>query len=68
MRGFALAAPVVVLVMVHLLQRLEVWATESGRRAVGRAARVGEADSASPPLRQTRVSLRRMKGEASDHG
>jgi hypothetical protein len=70
MRGVALAAPVIVLALVHLLQRLEVWASDTGQRTTRRLQAVGPLDSerAGPSLRQTPVPRRRPEGEASDHG
>lgn len=79
MRGVALVAPVVVLAVVHLLQRLEVWATDTSPRATGRhttgprttglrAVSHLDATVVAPSLRQTPVSRRRREGEASDHG
>ena len=69
MRGVALATPAVVLALVHLLQRLEVWATDTiprptGRRVVSHL----DAQAAAPSLRPTRVPQRRREGEASHHG
>ena len=69
MKGAALVAPVVVLVLVHLLQRLEVWATDTsphptGRRVVSHL----DAQAAAPSLRQTPVPQRRREEEASHHG
>ena len=70
MRGVALMAPVMVLGMVHLLQRLEVWATDTRPRTIRRmpAAVPLEAETSSPSLRRLRVSQRRPEGKASEHG
>ena len=69
MKGAALVAPVVVLVLVHLLQRLEVWATDTSPRPTGRrVVSPLDAKAAAPSLRQTPVPQRRREGEASHHG
>lgn len=70
MRGAALLAPVVVLGLVHLLQRLEVWATDTNQRTISRLRAIGpvEAERAARSLRQTSVSQRQLEEEASHHG
>ena len=69
MRGVALAVPVVVLALMHVLQRMEVWATDTSQRTVRRRQAVGPPEAgAVAPIRQTEVPRRRVEGEASHHG
>lgn len=70
MRGIALVGPVVVLALVHLLQRLEVWATDSSPRPAGRRRAVSHLDgeAAAPSRRPSPVPRRPREGEASHHG
>ena len=69
MRGVALAVPVVVLALMPVLQRMEVWATDTSQRTVRRRQVVGPREAgAVAPIRQTEVPRRRVEGEASHHG
>lgn len=65
MRGIALVTPLVVLALMHLLQRLEVWALDH-RGPTGRAVRV-EVDARSSVGRR-RVLRGGPDPKASDHG
>lgn len=70
MRGIALVVPLIVLALMHVLQRMEVWATDTSQRTARRrpAVEPHQATDVARSIRQTEVSRRRVEGEASHHG
>lgn len=70
MKAFALAAPVLVIGLMHLLQRLEAWALRENVPGVPLKPAPSPFDrpAATTPLRQRDVPERHAGEEASTHG